>query len=319
MRAVRGSVVSSFRRVRLGSQRGWTLPEMLVSVLVSTMVLGAASTLVTGVASLSGTTDRETQAQDKARTTIDALSAQLRNAAGPPGKSPIYSPAAGSSGGATELIFYQPVAGASTTNNPRGLQWVRYCLDFSSLTNEKLWMQTFAYDSTQSAPPSTASCPSASWTTQQLVASNIVNKNTSPVTTLFTQGEDVSGAIRDIQVRLVVQGDSARKPTAITSSLQFRNLKSAPSAVLTCTAQNGHAVCDASRSSDPDGEALTFQWKYRCCSPSFASGDATWETGQTSYIFDKSGLTSGNTYAIYVEVTNGSGVFTDASQQVTMP
>ena len=26
--------MSSFRRVRLGSQRGWTLPEMLISVLV---------------------------------------------------------------------------------------------------------------------------------------------------------------------------------------------------------------------------------------------------------------------------------------------
>ena len=307
------------RRVHLRSQRAWTLPEFMISILVSTLVLGAASTLLTGVASLSGTTDRETQAQDKARTSIDALAAQLRNAAGPPGKSPIYSPAAGSTGGATDLVFYEPVASASTTNNPRGLQWVRYCLDYSTLSNEKLWMQTAAYDSTQAGPPSTSTCPNGAWTTQQLVASNIVNQSSTPVTTLFTQGEDPSGAIRDIQVRLLVQGDSARKPTAITSSLQFRNLKAAPNAVLSCTAQNGHAVCDASKSSDPDGESVSFKWKYLCCSPSFTGGDSTWETGQTSYVFDKGGLTSGSTYAIYVEVTNNSGLFTDASQQVTMP
>src|SRR5436305_10162422 len=38
----------------------------------------------------------------------------------------------------------------------------------------------------------------------------------------------------------------------VTSSLNFRNVKSAPTPVLSCRVQNKHAICDASSSSDPD-------------------------------------------------------------------
>jgi hypothetical protein len=308
MRAVRRSIARVRRRLR--SERGWTLTEMLFAILVSTLVLGAATTFLTGVASLNVTTNHEIQAQDDARRAVDHLGTQLRNATGPPGSAPIYSPAAGSSGGTTDLIFYVPSPSAGLTNNPRGLQWVRYCLDYSTLSNEKLWMQTAAYDSTQLGPPVTSSCPSGAWGTQQLVLSNIVNKASTPVTTLFTQGEDAQGAIHDIQVRLLVQGDAARKATAITSSLEFRNAKSAPAAVISCQVQNGHGICDASKSTDPDGEALSYKWK--------RTGDATWESGQTSYLFDTGQLSSG-AYTVTVEVTDASGLYTDATQTVTIP
>jgi Tfp pilus assembly protein PilW len=305
-------------RARLRSESGWTLIELMFAILVSTLVLGTATNLLSSVASLNGTTTREVQAQDKARTAIDTLASQLRNAVGPPGKPPIYYPAAGSSGGSTEVVFYKPSSSASTTNNPRQLVWARYCLDYSTPSNETLWAQTAAYDSTQAGPPSTTACPSVAWATQQPVATNVVNRNATPVTVLFTQNTDSAGAIHDIQVRLLVQGDSSRKPTAITSSVDFRNAKTAPSAVVSCQAQNGHAVCDASKSADPDGEALSYKWKYLCCSPSYAGGDPTWETGQTSYLFDKP-LASGSTYAIWVEVTDASGLSTDASQAIAIP
>ena len=45
-------------------------------------------------------------------------------------------------------------------------------------------------------------------------------------------------------------------------------------------------------------------------SPGFTGGDTNWETGQTSYLFDKGGLTSGQTYAIYVQVSDASGLAT---------
>jgi hypothetical protein len=99
--------------------------------------------------------------------------------------------------------------------------------------------------------------------------------------------------------------------------VNFRNTKSAPNATVTCSVQNRHAICDASASTDPDGEALTFKWKYRCCSPGFTGGDTNWETGQTSYLFDSGQLAVG-TYAIYVEVTDASGLYTDVSTQVTI-
>jgi Tfp pilus assembly protein PilW len=292
--------------------------EMMVAIVVASVVLGAATTLVGGVASLTGTTDRQVIAQENARTAIDTLATQLRNAVGPPGQSPVYYPAAGSSGGTTEVVFYAPNPSANTTNNPRGLQWIRYCLDYSNVSNETLWFQTAAYDSTQSVPPLTTTCPSASWTTQRSVATNVVNRAATPVTTLFTQGSDSSGVIHDMQVRLLVQGDSKRQVTPVTSSIDFRNAKSGPSAVVTCQVQNGHAVCDGSKSTDPDGEALSFKWGRQCCSSSYSTSDTRWETGQTSYLFDSGSLASG-THKVWVRVGDASGLTTDASTTVTIP
>jgi Tfp pilus assembly protein PilW len=292
---------------------------MLVAVSVASLVLGTATVLLSTLTTLNKRVENEVSAQEKARTAIDALAAQLRNGVGPPGQPPVYYPAGGSTAATTELVFWAPIASANTSNNPRGLQWVRYCLDYANVNDETLWKQTATYDASQPVAPSTSTCPNAAWSTQQTVATSVVNRAGTPVTPLFTPALDGSGVIQDIQVRLLVKGDAARTPTPVTSSIHFRNAKSAPSAVLTCNAQNGHAVCDASRSTDPDGEAIAFQWKYRCCSPGFTGGDTNWETGQTSYLFDKGGLTSGQTYAIDVQVTDASGLATTATTQVTMP
>lgn len=298
-----------------------------MAILVSSIVLGGATMILGGIAAVNGTNDRQSQAQDKARTTIDTLASQLRNAIGPAGQSPIYYPAAGSSGGASEVVFYNPGGSPNASTNPRGLQWIRYCLDYTTPANETLWVQRSAYDTSQTTPPSTAACPSSAWASQAPVATNIVNQECG--TTLFTQSTDAAGAIHDIQVRLLVRlsaGNCTRQPqqkgdqypTAITSSINFRNAKTGPTAVISCQVQNKHAVCDASKSSDPDGEAVSFKWKYLCCSPGFAGGDSTWEAGQTSYLFDKGPLTAG-VYAIYVQATDASGLASTANQNVTIP
>ncbi len=295
--------------------------EMMIAILIASFVLGAATTLLTGVASLNGTTSRQVQAQDDARRTVDQIATQLRNATGPPGAAPIYSPASGSATGTTDLVFYVPAANANTTNNPRGLQWVRYCLDYSDTTNEKLWMQTSSYDSTQSGPPSTASCPSSAWATQQLVVSSIVSMEATSSTTgcsalstpayyrcPFLPGVVANGT-HDMRTKLIIKGDSARSNTTVTSSVDFRNVKSPPSTTMTCRTQNKHIICDASASADPDGQAITFQWK--------RTGDSTWEAGQSGYIWDSGLLTSG-TYTVTCRVTDSDGLYTDATQTVTV-
>jgi hypothetical protein len=333
MRVVREAVAARLRRANLLSERGWTFSEVMIASVITFVVLGSATMIVGNVASLNGTTNRQTQAQEKARLAIDSLATQLRNAVGPPGTTPIYSPASGSTGGTTSLIFYIPGGTPNLATNPRGLQWIRYCLDAANVSSETLWTQTAPYANTQSGPPSTTTCPSANWATQQSVATNVVNQecpSTGSPTSLFTPATDAGGVIHDIQVRLLIRvsaGNCTRQtgqrgdqyPTAITSSIDFRNAKSGPTAALSCSAQNKHAVCDASASADPDGEALSYQWKYLCCSPSFSGGDSTWEAGQTSYLFDKGGLTSGSTYALYVQVTDASGLSSTASRNVAIP
>jgi hypothetical protein len=318
MRAISGVVASALRRVDPRSERGWSLQELLIACLLSALVLGTANSLVSAVGSQHGRIERQVTAQDRAREAIDGLATQLRNAVGPPGGSTIYYPATGSSAATTELVFYTPNGTYDGATNPRGLQWRRYCLDYSNVANETLWTQTAVYTSAQPAPPSTTTCPSAAWATSRKVATNLVNKSQTPQVNLFKPGLDSGGVVRDMQVALVVQGDSLRKPTPVRSSIDFRNSKSGPSAVVTCQVQNKHAVCDASTSSDPDGEAIGFNWGRTCCSPSYTTSDTRWETGQVSYLYDSGQLSSG-TYAIYVKVTDASGLTNTSSTTVVIP
>src|SRR5205807_318609 len=96
MRALREAAAFLARRAGLRSERGWSLAETMIAISVASVVLGGATMILGGVASLNGTTERQIQAQETARTGMDSLATQLRNAIGPSGKTPIYSPASGS-------------------------------------------------------------------------------------------------------------------------------------------------------------------------------------------------------------------------------
>jgi len=300
------------------------LTETLIAILLSSIVLGAATTFLGGVANVNGAVDRHVTSADTARTAMETMAQQLRNAGAPAGNlRTIYG------ANTYDVQFYEPSASANLTNNSRGLMWVRYCLDTTTVTNEKLWMQTNPYDSvSNSVPPSTSTCPSSAWATQQRIAQGLLNAATSSsvtgcaatTTPLFTQTVDAQGGVRDLSIRLVAQCEANRTPTTLASSVQFRNYKASPNVTVTCTGQNYHAICDASRSTDSDGEALTYKWQIACCSSdSYTSFTESWEAGQTGYSFDHGSLTSGKTYKVIVEVTDASGAFTDGNTTVAIP
>src|SRR5437764_12884550 len=138
MRVVREAAAFLSRRADLRSERGWSRAETMIAILVASFVLGGATMILGGVASLNGTTERQVQAQETARTGIDSLATQLRNAIGPAGQTPIYSPASGSTAPTTQLVFYIPGGTGDATTNPRGLQWIRYCLGYSNVSDETL-------------------------------------------------------------------------------------------------------------------------------------------------------------------------------------
>jgi hypothetical protein len=120
----------------------------------------------------------------------------------------------------------------------------------------------------------------------------------------------IASATHNIRIKLLIQGDANRKTTSITSSADFRNLKSAPTTSVSCRVQNRHIICAASASSDPDGQSISYQWK--------RTGDSTWETGQQTYLWD-SGVLSTGAYTVTVRVSDTDGLYTDATQDVTVP
>jgi len=294
----------------LRSESGFTLVELLVAMAMSLIVLGATVSTFVAFIGESPHIDRQVQAQDAARTAIDRMAVSLRSATstGETGNQPIQSSSS------YDLVYLAPVSSASLTNNPRGLRYVRYCVDYTNPGDEQLWSQTAPYDSsTQPAPPATGSCPSSSWPQRDVIAGNLLNQLQAKA--LFTTVTDGSGAINNVGVRAVVDRDPNKSPpaTELRSSIAVRNLNRAPTASMTCSAQgNLRVLCDASASSDPDGGPLSFAWSV---SPAPSSG----QPPETSYRLDQGGLTSGASYTFAMTAADAGGLSSRVTRSVTMP
>lgn len=297
-----------------GDESGLVLTELLVAMVMAIVIFGAAVDAF--VTFLNGDTHNraQTQAQDTARTAIDRLASVLRNgmASGTAGSQPVeqYS--------SSSLVVLIPDPTASLTNNPRGLVHRRYCLNLTDPANELLYRQTAPYDTaTNATPPSTAACPDAGWPAANtvVVVSNLVNQLQSPAKPFFTYTTATASSgtyVTDVAMDAVVDTDPTKPPpsTELQSTVTLRNVNHAPNAVLSpCQALNGHAICNASGSSDPDGQTLYYQWYM----------DGTLLGGQTGYQLDQASLASGSNHTFQVTVTDSGGLSNSATSTLTMP
>lgn len=282
--------------------------ELLVATSAALIIFGAGVELFTNFWSLASRAETSSQSQGTVRRAMDRVAVSLRSATSASGNGqPVERNTS------SDIVFLMPSATASLTNNARGLMHVRYCLNGTSNPNNgALWLQTIPYNSSsQASPPAASTCPDSSWTTKHQVAGNLVNQLQSPAKPLFTATTDGSGNVLDFSIDAFVDSDPNSGPPAIElrSRAALRNLNRAPTAGLSCTGQsNGHAICDASSSSDPDGDSLLFSWTM----------DGTPLTS-TSYRLDQSGLTSASTHTFAVTVTDPGSLTATTSRSVTMP
>jgi type II secretory pathway pseudopilin PulG len=292
----------------LRDEGGFALTELLVAIVLMGVLLGTSLTVFQAFSNQSRRVDSQTQAQNNARRAIDRMVVQLRSATAgnQTGGQPVEKATA------NDLVFLVPTRSASLTGNARGVTHARYCLDTSTSTNGVLWMQTAPYDTmSNSTPPSTTACPGAAWPNQQRIADHLVNQLQSPAVSLFTTRTDSSGNVTDITVRAFVDANTSTDPRAtdLQSSVTLRNLNRQPTAAVSCQAlSNGHAICDASSSIDPDGENLTYSWTMDG-SPLSA----------TTYRLDQSPLASGSTHSFTVTVSDPGGLTSSATRSITMP
>ena len=284
------------------------LTEVLVAMVLGLVILGATVQAFTDFLGLNARSERHTQAQDTARTAIDRMAQQLRSAmsTGAAASQPIVQHSS------YDIVFLAPSGTAGLSDNPRRLVYVRYCLDGTNPADQKLWRQETTYSSSsQATPPSTTTCPSTAWTRREAFASNLVNQLQSPPRALFTTPTDGAGNVTDVAIHAVVDVDPAKAPgaTALQTKVSLRNLNRPPAATLTCQAlTNGHVLCDASASTDPDAQTLTFAWEVDS-SPVTEGG----------YRLDQGSLAAGSTHTFKVKVTDSGGLTATATRTVTMP
>jgi prepilin-type N-terminal cleavage/methylation domain-containing protein len=296
---------------------GFTLLEVLVSMTIAVVVFGATLSVLDVFQRDNRLDNLRNEAQDSARTTIDALSRELRNGAAPS----TLTPGALEKAGKYSIVFQTiepttkalPEGDLNKTNAIR----VRYCLNNSQPTNEIMWKQTLKWP-TEKAPelPTVSTCPDPSTTdyeTATQVAQHIVNRNgrTTPLYTYLPFGWTSVTQITAVEPNIYIDvnpGQPHPGETQLTSSIDLRNENRPPVASFVAKEIGKHVVeLNASQSTDPDGLALTYKW---------------WEDSEqlpsTSPETATKELVPGSEHTFKLTVTNPSGLSSTEEAKLTI-
>ena len=293
------------------------LIELLLAAALMMVVLSATLVSLTTFERTSRINELQNDNQEGIRAAVDQLSRELRNHAVATQQAPQ---------GIVTLTGYDmvfqtvaPTKPASTSND-QNIERVRYCLDTSDLRNEKLWAQEQTWTSaTPPAVPSTASCPDPAWGNQRFIADRITSRfdASTPSTPrnrpIFTANSATIGQITRIDLTLFLDttpgGGPVNAPdeTRIDSGIFLRNQNQPPVAAFTSSVTGSrHIVLNASGSSDPENQSLTYTWKDG--STTIAGG------GQTNDYPTTSG-----SHTITLTVQDPGGLATSTSATVTVP
>lgn len=298
-------------------ESGIMLFELLLAAALMTVVLGATLTSLATFQNTSRINELQNDNQEDVRAAIDQLSRELRNHA-------VATQQAQQ--GIVSLtpydIVFQTVAATkpASTSNDQNIERVRYCLDTSTLRNEKIWSQEQTWTTaTPPSVPSTASCPDPAWGNQRFIAMRVTNRfNSSAPSTprdrpVFTANSATIGQITRIGITLFLDTTPGGGPinapdeTRIDSGIFLRNQNQPPTASFTASVTGSrHIVLNASNSNDPENQSLTYTWK---------DGSTTIDpVGQTADYPTTSG-----SHTMSLTVRDPGGLSATTSQTVAVP
>jgi type II secretory pathway pseudopilin PulG len=285
---------------RSARQRGFTLVEVLLAAVTMVVVLLAGLGTFEVFGRSTSENSRLTEAQNAARTAIDQVVRDLRNAA------PTSSTATAiQRNGAYDLVFLSDRPGYGTSAGSSRL--VRYCVQATSGTTGALLVQIASAG--QTSMPA-ASCPDAAWGTQGTIVDGVVNIARSAP--LWTYDSATAASVRSIRVDLFIDDDPANRPppVEIQSGVYLRNRGlAAPVAAsgdfgAACNG-SGQSLLTTTLSVDANGDPLT---------TSFGdNGVAVGSGGSLSHT-----LTSGS-HDLTLTVTNVLGLSTILHKTLSCP
>jgi hypothetical protein len=249
----------------MSGERGESLTGLLVAMVLFIAVLATTLDLFVGSERVGRDNAVRNDAQDRARQATDTIARQLRNLASPG----LSQPAAIERAKPREIVFKTVAsAGAPTSSNTGNVKRVRFCLDDAGV----LWKQEQTPDETVSmaSPPGGSyagddpdcSQGASSWSSKRAVAMQIVNYAGGRSRPVFRYGSASVSSIASIRVDLLVDMDPSTAPaeTRLSSGVFLRNQNRAPAASFIVTQTTTGLMLNASQSSDPEGDRLTYCW-----------------------------------------------------------
>jgi type II secretory pathway component PulJ len=244
----------------LRREDGVTLIEVTVVSFLMLIVLGATLTTFNVFEHNVKTTERQNEAQDENRRSLDLMARDLRNLASPTPNLPQAVDVAQPQ----DLIFQsegkdKPAGSLNAQNTTR----VRYCLNADE---RKLYRQIQTWTSAGAPAIADASaCPGGGWTSTFAVGTNVTN-GTRPI---FTYNSGTLEEITEVSSQVYVDVNPGKAPAEVNlqTAVFLRNQNRAPNAKFSwvpmpaATAdQTGTIFLNASESVDPEEKALLFEW-----------------------------------------------------------
>lgn len=290
------------------SERGLTLVELLVAATLMLVVLAATLGTLDRFSGTTRATELQNDSQEQARRGMAQLARELRNHAVANTAAPEGIALAEPHDLVFETVGRDRPAGTQNTAN---IERIRYCLDTDSPASSKLYAQVQRWTNATPPPlPSTVACPAPDWFNRRVVAEDVVNLTGGLNRPVFTYDSAVPSEVRRVSTTLFVDTTPgvAPKETRLQSGIFLRNANHAPTASFAVTITGGGTVVlNATGSTDPEGERLSYSWK--------ADGAALPGSSAT---LDYVPATSG-AHTVELRVTDPGGLYGTAARTVVVP
>ena len=243
---------------RLRDESGFTLPELMVAMVLTLIVMSAALTTLEQFTHMGKRSERRVDMQEQARNATRQMTRTLRNVAGSSETSDVIERAED-----FDLVFKMvDESGTAAGANAQHLKRVRYCVGTSSAARDKIYVQEQTWtDATAPAVPPASSCPSTTWDTSRVLTEDVTNRSGTD-RALWTY-RVADGQVAAVSISLFMDEDTSAAPgeTALTTGIFLRNQNRAPFASFTATpAGVHHVLLNASASYDPEGHPLDVSW-----------------------------------------------------------